>query len=48
MRLTPSVDIYNAFNSDTILTQCNQYANWPVAQSIITARFLKFSLQIDY
>src|SRR5499427_4308391 len=48
LRVTPSVDIFNALNNDTVLTLSSQYANWQTAQSILTARFVKFSVQIDY
>jgi hypothetical protein len=34
--------------NDTVLTLSNQFANWQRAQSILTARFIKFSVQIDY
>ncbi len=47
-RATASVDLYNALNTDTILTQSNAFANWQTPQSIITARFVKFSVQVDF
>ena len=48
LRMVPAVDIFNALNGDTVLTQSNQFANWQFAQSILTARFVKFSLQMDF
>jgi len=48
MRMTPSIDIFNALNTDVVLTQSNSFANWQQAQSILTARFVKFSLQFDF
>jgi hypothetical protein len=47
-RVTPSIDIYNALNTDAILTQSNNFANWQQAQAILTARFVKFSVQFDF
>jgi len=47
IRMTPSLDIYNALNGDTVLTESSQFANWRYAQSLLTARFVKFSLQFD-
>ena len=47
-RATASVDLYNALNADAVLTQSNAFANWQTPQSIITARFVKFSLQVDF
>src|SRR3954471_306487 len=48
MRMTPSIDIFNALDTDVVLTQSNSYANWQQPQSILTARFVKFSLQFDF
>ena len=48
LRVTPAVDIFNALNADTVLTQSNTFANWQQAQSILTARFVKFSVQMDF
>ena len=48
IRMTPRVDIFNALNGDPVLTLSSQFANWQTAQSILTARFVKFSVQIDY
>ena len=47
-RVTPAVDIYNALNTDTVLTQSNTFVNWQQAQTILTARFVKFSVQFDF
>ena len=42
-RLDLNVDLYNAFNSDAILTQQNAYgATWQNALTVIQPRFVKF------
>ena len=48
IRMTPSIDIFNTLNTDVVLTQSNTFANWQQAQSILTARFVKFSIQFDF
>jgi len=48
LRVTPAVDIFNVFNRDTVLTQSNNSADWQTPQSILTARFVKFSVQLDF
>jgi hypothetical protein len=48
-RLDLNVDLYNAFNSDAILTQQNTYgATWLNALSVIQPRFVKFSARWDF
>jgi hypothetical protein len=44
------VDIYNAFNSDAILTQQDTYslATWQNATSVIQPRFVKFQVRWDF
>ena len=44
------VDIYNAFNSDAILTQQDAYslATWQNATSVIQPRFVKFQVRYDF
>jgi hypothetical protein len=47
-RATPSVDIYNAFNANTVLTLNNAYASWLRPQSILPARFAKVGLELTF
>jgi hypothetical protein len=47
-RTTASVDVYNALNSNTILALNNNFAAWQRPTSILTARFVKISLQLDF
>ena len=47
-RATLSLDIYNATNSDTILTFNNNYAALWRPNSILQARFFKGSVQVDF
>jgi hypothetical protein len=48
-RLDLNVDIYNAFNSDAILTQSNTFgAAWQLPLSVIQPRFVKFSARFDF
>ena len=44
------VDIYNAFNSDAILSQQDVYAlaTWQNATSVIQPRFVKFQVRYDF
>ena len=48
MRSMLSLDLYNALNDNTVLTQNNNYAAWLRPQSILTARFAKVSMQFDF
>jgi hypothetical protein len=43
-----SLDVYNVFNENTVLTQNNNFATWLRPQSILTARFAKVSVQVDF
>ena len=43
-----SMDIYNALNGDAVLTQNDAFAVWQRPSSVITARFVKFSVQVDF
>jgi hypothetical protein len=47
-RSTLSLDVYNVFNDNTVLTLSNAYATWQRPQSILTARFAKVSAQFDF
>ena len=44
-----NVDLYNALNSDAIITQTAQYGTtWLRPTAVIQARFVKFSARIDF
>jgi hypothetical protein len=43
-----SLDLYNALNSDTVLTVNNNFAAWQRPQTIIQSRFGKIALQLDF
>jgi hypothetical protein len=48
-RLDLNVDLYNAFNSDAVLTQQNNYgATWQLPQTVIQPRFVKFAARYDF
>jgi hypothetical protein len=47
-RATASVDIYNLFNSNAVLTQNNSFASWQQPFSILNARWAKVVLQYDF
>jgi hypothetical protein len=47
-RATLAFDLYNATNSDTVLTQSNNFGVWQRPQSIIQARFAKITAQFDF
>ena len=47
-RTTAGVDIYNLFNSSTVLTLNNAFATWQRPLSIPNARWAKLVLQFDF
>ncbi len=47
-RTTIALDLYNALNSDTVLTVNNNLAAWQRPQSVIQARFAKITAQFDF
>ena len=47
-RTTLSVDLYNALNASSVLSQNNNFAAWQVPTAILPARFVKISLQFDF
>jgi len=47
-RTTVSLDLYNAFNANPVLSLNNNFAAWQVPTSILTARFAKVSVQMDF
>ncbi len=48
LRATPSIDVYNVFNSSPVLTVSPAFATWQRPQSILNARFVKLVLQVDF
>jgi hypothetical protein len=47
-RTTVSLDLYNALNGNTVLAMNNNFAAWQRPTSILTARFVKLSAQVDF
>jgi hypothetical protein len=47
-RTALNLDLFNAFNRDTILALSSNYANWQQAQTIIQGRIAKISAQFDF
>jgi hypothetical protein len=47
-RATATVDLYNALNSNTVLTMSNAFATWQRPQSILNARFAKVGVQFNF
>jgi hypothetical protein len=47
-RATASVDLYNVLNSGAVLQLNNAFASWLQPQSILTARFAKVVLQLNF
>jgi hypothetical protein len=47
-RVGVNVDLYNAFNSDTVLTQNFNYGALWRPTGIVQARFIKFSTQLEF
>jgi Carboxypeptidase regulatory-like domain len=48
IRTTASIDLYNVFNANPVLTESRAYATWRRPQSILGARFLELVLKLDY
>jgi hypothetical protein len=48
LRTGVHLDLYNALNADTVLSQSDAYAIWQQAQAILMARFAKLSVQLDF
>jgi hypothetical protein len=52
-RTSVNLDLYNLFNVSTVLAENSTYSNatmtgWRVPTTIVTARFAKFSVQLDF
>jgi hypothetical protein len=49
IRATPTLDLYNLLNANTVLSQNNVYGSaWQQPQSILAARFAKVGLQLAF
>jgi hypothetical protein len=53
VRLGANFELYNAFNTNAVLTENATYSNasisgWRVPTSIVPPRFVKFSVQMDF
>jgi hypothetical protein len=48
LRATPSIDIYNILNANPVTQQNNAFASWQQPQRILTARFARLSLRMDF
>jgi hypothetical protein len=53
VRLGASLELYNAFNANTVLTESTTYrdaslSGWRIPTSIMPPRFIKLSLQLDF
>ena len=48
VRATINADLYNLMNASTVLTESSAFATWRRPQVILTARYVKFSLQLDF
>jgi hypothetical protein len=49
VRVTPTLDLYNLLNANTVLSQSNVYGTaWQRPQSVLAARFAKVGLQLNF
>jgi hypothetical protein len=47
-RIMLNVDIFNALNANPVLTENSSFAVWRTPTDILTARFVRFSVQYDF
>jgi hypothetical protein len=47
-RWTAGVDLYNALNSNAVITESTAFATWRQPQSILNARFAKVGMQVNF
>ena len=47
-RTALNLDLFNAFNGNTVLTVNNNFASWLQPQGILQARLTKISVQFDF
>ena len=43
-----NVDIFNALNANPVLSENSSFAVWRTPTDILTARFVRFSVQYDF
>ena len=48
VRTSVNLDVFNALNSNAVLTENFNYASWRVPLTILLPRFAKFSVQMDF
>ena len=48
IRTMASLDLYNAFNANSVLVESAAFATWLRPQNILNARFAKLGLQVDF
>jgi hypothetical protein len=47
-RSTLSVDVFNALNASTVLSENASFGSWRTPEEILMARFLRFTAQFDF
>jgi len=47
-RLTAGIDIANVLNANPVLAETAAYDSWRTPEEILTARFVKLSLQMSF
>jgi hypothetical protein len=47
-RLTAGIDIANVLNANPVLSESAAYDSWRAPQEILTARFVKFTLNLAF
>jgi hypothetical protein len=48
MRTMASVDVFNVTNANPVLAESSTYSQWRTPTTILSARFVKLSLQLDF
>ncbi len=48
MRTSLNLDVFNALNSNAVLTENSAYASWRAPLTILQPRFMKISVQLDF
>jgi hypothetical protein len=47
-RLTAGIDIANVLNANPVLAETSAYDTWRTPEEILTARFVKFTLNLAF
>jgi hypothetical protein len=47
-RFTPSIDIYNLFNSNAVLTEATTYSQFRAPTRVMVARMVKFTAAVNF